>query len=198
MSPDRYRSYAELAAGEVEGIDFRVEVLDRGTPVAIFAPHAGGIEPGASELARALAGDDLTLYLFEGLKMDSRHLHLTSVRFDEPRALALANSVETILSVHGCREAEPVVYVGGLDKLRIASLIRAFGAHEIPAVPDNSHHSGTRPANLCNRGLSGAGVQLEISEGLRRLMFKDLTRRGRQTVTPWFHRCVAAARSVLV
>ncbi len=197
MSPDRYHNFSELAAGEIEGVDFRVEVLDRSTPLAVFAPHAGGIEPGCSEFARAVAGDDLSLYLFEGLRRDSHSMHITSVRFDEPRALALAAKTETIVTVHGCLEAEPLVFVGGLDQIRRAALVRAFLANGVPAAPDQSHHPGRQPKNLCNRGLTGAGVQLEITDGLRRLMFKDLTRRGRQTVTPWFHRFVEAARAVL-
>jgi phage replication-related protein YjqB (UPF0714/DUF867 family) len=36
--------------------------------LAILAPHGGGIEPGTSELAEAVAGEGLSFYAFEGLK----------------------------------------------------------------------------------------------------------------------------------
>jgi phage replication-related protein YjqB (UPF0714/DUF867 family) len=53
--------------------------------VAVIAPHGGGIEPGTSELATAIAGDDFSLYLFEGLKSAGNgELHITSTNFDEP------------------------------------------------------------------------------------------------------------------
>jgi phage replication-related protein YjqB (UPF0714/DUF867 family) len=50
------------------------------------------------------------------------------------------------------------------------------------------------PNNLCNRGRSGAGVQLEISLGLRRLLFADLQARATRKPTALFHRLVSVLR----
>ena len=47
---DKYRYFAELLAGEAAGA-FSVVSDDRGSRIAIVAPHGGGIEPGTSEVA---------------------------------------------------------------------------------------------------------------------------------------------------
>jgi phage replication-related protein YjqB (UPF0714/DUF867 family) len=162
--------YAELAAAHVEGIDFRV-CTDRRpeSSVAILAPHGGEIEAGTSEAARAIAGSDFNLYLFEGMR-EARNfaaLHLTSHRFDEPRCLALVSNCEHVVAIHGCRGDTPQVLLGGLDgRLRylIYEAILALGVdarlgdHPFPAVD---------PRNICNRGRSGAGVQLELTSAVR-------------------------------
>ena len=70
--PDRYRRFADLAANECLGVDYRIRVEDRGTPFVILAPHGGWIEPGTSEIAEALAGTDLSFYAFEALKNGAR------------------------------------------------------------------------------------------------------------------------------
>jgi poly-gamma-glutamate hydrolase-like protein len=60
---------------------------------ALVAPHGGGIEPGTSELADAIAASDLSFYTFEGLKPSGNtDLHITSTRFDEPMCLTLLAS----------------------------------------------------------------------------------------------------------
>ena len=100
---DRYSSFAALADSEREGVDYRI-VLQRTAAVhCVVAPHGGGIEPGTSELASAIAARDHSLYAFEGLKRaDNLDLHVTSTRFDEPQCLALiASSVTLPLTEHG-------------------------------------------------------------------------------------------------
>ena len=56
---------------------------------------------------------------------------------------------------------------------------------------------GIDPENICNRGQTGAGVQLEISLSVRAEMFESLDREGRKTKTARFHAFVDAVRSVL-
>jgi phage replication-related protein YjqB (UPF0714/DUF867 family) len=66
------------------------------------APHGGGIEPGTSELADAIAGSDLSFYTFEGLKSSGNtDLHITSTRFDEPMCLTLLASSSVVVTLHG-------------------------------------------------------------------------------------------------
>ena len=87
-----YRSYADLARAQTRGRDYRIVVERRpASPVAVIAPHGGGIENGTSELARAIAASDFSLYLFEGLRRSRNYtaLHLTSRCFDEPQCLGL-------------------------------------------------------------------------------------------------------------
>jgi phage replication-related protein YjqB (UPF0714/DUF867 family) len=60
--------------------------------IAIIAPHGGGIEPGSSTIARAIAGEDINMYLFEGIKVAKGNaiVHIASHHFDEPRCLGEA------------------------------------------------------------------------------------------------------------
>ena len=49
---DVYTSFAHLERHETHGRDFRVRAIERlRSPVAILAPHGGGIEIGTSQLA---------------------------------------------------------------------------------------------------------------------------------------------------
>ena len=73
-----YRSYADLAAAQAEGVDYRVVVIPRATSrVAIVAPHGGSMEAHTSSIARQIAGTDLNLYLFEGIRPAGNYPHFT-------------------------------------------------------------------------------------------------------------------------
>lgn len=92
---DGYGSYADLASAQAEGTDYRVHVRPfAGSSIAVIAPHGGGIEQFTSDIARAAAGTDINLYLFEGIRQvgDYAALHLTSHKFDEPCCLALLSA----------------------------------------------------------------------------------------------------------
>jgi phage replication-related protein YjqB (UPF0714/DUF867 family) len=66
---DTYRNYAALAENEKEDTDFRVCLYPRErSTLVIVAPHGRAIEPGTSEIALAVAGDDFSCALFEGIK----------------------------------------------------------------------------------------------------------------------------------
>ena len=173
---DKYSTFDELSRAEPRDA-FRVVVRDCGSRVAIVAPHGGGIERGTSEVSRAIAQDDLSLYLFEGAKAQAnRDLHITSTRFDEPRCLRLLNAVEVAVTVHGEGGELDVVYLGGRnqelgDRLRKELQAKGFRVdrHASPWL------QGTNPANVCNRCASGLGIQLELSAGLRNTFFDSLT-----------------------
>jgi phage replication-related protein YjqB (UPF0714/DUF867 family) len=197
--PDRYRSYAELARTEREGDDYRLVLQPRLSPVMVIAPHGGGIEPGTSELAQALAGEHRSLYCFEGLRTTgSARLHITSTRFDEPGCLQMLQQAHTAVALHGCDDVLPVVYVGGLHEPAAAHLCQQLVQAGFPACRDTTHHAGIDPTNLCNRGQSGKGVQLEISRGLRQQFFAGLTRPQRQRVTPMFESFIATLSRALL
>ncbi len=151
---------------------------------AILAIHGGDIEPGTSEIARSIAedGDRYNLYLFEGHKREkNRILHITSSRFDEPQALALASKVDRIVSVHGMKGEEPFVLLGGLDlslreRIKILLVERGFCVNE-----EKGRLDGSTATNITNRSRQLAGVQLEISRALRDLFFSENKREGRWT-----------------
>lgn len=164
-----YQNFAELAGHHREGEAYRIRSRFTGSALTIMAPHGGGIEPGSCAIAGAIAGNEHNCYLFQGiLPSDNRRLHLTSCLFDEPQALALAARSAVIVSVHGCAGHEPMVFVGG-GSLYLANALRealtSAGFAALPALAAGLR--GRHPANLCNRGTSGQGVQLELSLAMR-------------------------------
>jgi phage replication-related protein YjqB (UPF0714/DUF867 family) len=109
-----YKSFEELRDREIEGKDYRIRTEDQGGPVLVMAPHGGKIEPGTTEIAEAIAGQDYSFYSFEGLTMD-RNLHIESHLFDEPQALKAVDKAEIVVTVHGqLNQEDEFVMVGVL------------------------------------------------------------------------------------
>ena len=171
MHIDRYLSYSELAEHEVEGTDFTITVSRRPfSAVAVIAPHGGKIESRTSEIARAIAGEDFNLYLFEGIKKRGNYaaLHITSRRFDEPSCLELLSTCSFVIAIHGCVGGDERVLIGGLDytlKNKVAIELQQAG---VDVQNDGHQFQATDPSNICNRGQSNRGVQLELTGALRK------------------------------
>lgn len=161
----------------------------------------GSIDSGTSEIGKAIAADELDLYLFEGLKpAGNRGLHITSTRFDGARRTQAAR----------CSRPSPgrswpasgdvaVAYLGRLDVDLAAAVereIRAAGfevrRHDNPAL------QGRAPENICNRGQTGRDVQLELSRGLREQFFESLTSAGRLHPKSQLELFAAAVRRALL
>ncbi len=171
-----YINYKELASSQNEGTDYKITLDDHDNDVCIVAPHAGEIEPVTSEIAKAIAKDNYNLYLFEGcLRKDNSRLHITSHKFDEPNALALVKKSQITLGVHGRKDRsdKDTIYLGGLDsefvsfiatRLEAARVSSQIGGHSFPACSPN---------NICNRGNSGTGAQIEVPKTLRDKLRQD-------------------------
>jgi phage replication-related protein YjqB (UPF0714/DUF867 family) len=165
-----YRGFRDLARAQVLGRDYEISVTRRAaSTIAIIAPHGGGIEDGTSEIARAIAGDDFNLYLFEGIRRSRNYsaLHLTSHLFDEPECLSLISRCNQVIAIHGCDGEGERVLLGGRDthlKIRIAERIRASG---LIAEAAGHPFQATHPNNICNRGALRRGVQIEVTHSLR-------------------------------
>lgn len=167
---DRFRNFSELTCHAKAGKDFVIEVRKGKSGFAIMAPHGGGIEPGTAIVADTIAGTDHAYYAFKGIRPRlNGWLHIASSRFDEPQAMKLIHHCHTIITIHGCRAAEAVVYVGGRDEILKKAFTVNLAKKKIP-VSDAPKASikGIHRHNLCNRGTRGQGVQLEISDQLRR------------------------------
>lgn len=192
-----YRTFAELSRREAEGRDYRIRFREGRSGLLVMAPHGGTIEPGTGAIAEAIAGKEHALYVFEGIKKTGNaDLHITSRLFDEPVACRLASRADVVLTIHGCRDGDGVVFLGGRDhalrkRIREALVSANFAIHENSRIP------GINPDNICNRGRSGKGVQLEISATLRRRMFRFAPHSSRRTRTRDFDRFVAALRGAL-
>ena len=144
--PDAYQNFAALRRHEFEWIDFRVVVEDRHSPVAIVAPHGGKIEPGTSQIATAIAGNDYSLYCFEGIKRTGNaRLHVTSSNFDEHRCLALIATCPIVVTVHGCTGADPATLLGGLDHTLAAAIADALTQAGFTARPAPTRLAGHEP-----------------------------------------------------
>jgi phage replication-related protein YjqB (UPF0714/DUF867 family) len=169
---DSYRGYGDLARAQVEGVDFAVHVRPaENSAVAILAPHGGRIEGGTSAVARLIAGAEHGLYLFEGLRAANDnfdHLHLTSHCFDEPRCLDLIAGCDTVIAIHGYAAPGPDVLLGGRDERLKAELAPALAAQGLSVEIEGHAFPGLDPLNICNRGRTRQGVQMELSRTLRR------------------------------
>jgi phage replication-related protein YjqB (UPF0714/DUF867 family) len=172
VSADDISCYDDLAQRYMEGVDYAVSLTTRErSRVAVLAPHGGRIEGRTSEIARLIAGDEHHLYLFEGLRTTGDNfdrLHLASHRFDEPRALGLISGCDTVIAVHGYAAPGPDVLLGGLNEALKQKVAQALLQIGISCLTDGHRFPGRDPRNICNRGRTGAGVQLELSEALRR------------------------------
>jgi phage replication-related protein YjqB (UPF0714/DUF867 family) len=180
---DKYACFADLAGGEVEGIDYRICMTVRASPIAILAPHGGEIELGTSQIATAIAANKFSLYCFEGLIPRRPHsdLHITSDRFDEPTGCQLVETSEISIGVHGRKDADDnhTIWLGGRNvelRAEIAEALTQGGFNVMIRTPGQSL-SGIAPTNICNRGRRKAGVQLEVPWTVRATLVGDSSQR---------------------
>ncbi|MBY5775456.1 poly-gamma-glutamate hydrolase family protein [Rhizobium leguminosarum] len=149
-----------------------------------YRPARCTIEPGTSELVRAIAGEHFSFYLFEGRKLaGNRDLHITSTNFDEPSGLTLVQGSDTAIAIHGCQGSDEIVYLGGrhrgLADILAKTLKRrgfAVDVHRDPML------QGTDRRNICNRSRSEMGIQFELTRALR----DRLTSASGMTLPPSF------------
>jgi phage replication-related protein YjqB (UPF0714/DUF867 family) len=154
----------------------------------VLAIHGGGIEPGTSEIALAVAGyhpatfaqatDCLglhDLWIFEGLLLDQNsQLHVTSTNYDDPIALKLVQISKRCLSLHGLSDApgSADIQIGGGDtELRSIVLEELTVAGISAAISSEQNTNGSDPKNICNKTTISAGVQLEMVETYRESLF---------------------------
>jgi len=196
---DRYQSFEELSRHEAEGVDY--VILSRKGPasLAVIAPHGGGIEPGTVDIADAIASNQHPFAAFKGIKKTGNAaLHIGSDRFDEPVAVRIAEQAHGAVTIHGSRGGEDRVYVGGRDddlKRRIIDELNGAGFHAEESLRPGLE--GRSPRNICNRCLTGQGVQIELSRGLREKMFEGLAKRSPRKKSETFYRFVRAVRDAI-
>jgi phage replication-related protein YjqB (UPF0714/DUF867 family) len=180
------QSYEEILERKlVPGRDVRIEFGDsKIDQCLLIAPHGGGIEPGTSEIMRAVANlggwawYDFAGFLRQGNK---ESLHIASTRFNEPMLMTLLAQPKFVVTFHGSGDAgEPLACVGGKWKHGRGAMIEAINStsaeHGLRATDATegsaAHHlRGLDDANLTNRGKSGEGVQIEFSREARNLLF---------------------------
>ena len=196
---DKYRNFRELKRHEREGADYEIRVRKGSSGIAVIAPHGGGIEPGTLDIADKVAGKEHTFYSFKGKKKSGNaDLHITSDKFDEPEGIQIAERADLVLAIHGCIGKTDIIFVGGKDhdfrRILLNSISRAgFSTRE----SERAELRGRRSANICNRGRSRKGGQVEITESLREKMFDSLSHRTEKEKNNAFDRVVTALRKAL-
>ena len=126
---DFYPSLSALKRDLVKDKHYRTKVVDRGSDITVIAPHGGFIEPGSSYIARAVAGSQLNLYDFQGLRRRrAQELHVTSTRFRDRRLNDLLLHTRLALSIHSM--GEPVV--ASLNCLPQSALTPLSGLYAVP------------------------------------------------------------------
>ena len=194
------RNYEEILARKLmPGRDLRIEFGDsKIDQCLLIAPHGGGIEPGTSEIMRAVAMlGDYAWYDFAGFlrQGNKESLHITSTRFNEQTLLMLLPQTKFVVAFHGAEGVgQPLACVGGKWKRGRETVVEAINStsaeHGVTALDATEgshglHLRGLDDDNLTNRGKSGEGVQIEFSREARNLLFPpnaSREARGRRSV----------------
>ena len=178
----------------LENRDYTVTVLDRVSPVTILSFHGGKIELNTSIISAKLQqlndwnrydlNAQATACCLEG-KNHYQRLHITSTRFDDPRAVNLVKQYPKSVAIHGYDRAYPqgTICVGGANAPQIQTFIkqvnqqkslfsnydlRPINAPQLTNSGDDCYDlKGTSSTNLVNRNGSGKGLQLELSKQMR-------------------------------
>ncbi len=174
--PNRFDSFEELRRSKTENKDYRIRVRIASPRILVMAPHGGKIERGTCQLAELIADDDFSFYSFEGTQRRNNYgdLHITSTNFDEPRAIDAASKADIVVTIHGHSDEErSFIMIGGLHEA-LCEQVRAALTHAGFSVErEDPGLAGLSKSNICNRGRSGMGVQLEISRALRDDLLED-------------------------
>ncbi len=192
------QSYQEiLDAGYQADRDFCIATdhLDNIDTCLLVAPHGGSIEPGMGDTMLAVAEEgQWAYYLFEG-RLSRRNwarLHIPSTSFDEPTLLRLLPRTRFVLSFHGeSGGRRRIIYVGGLYRqgreILVAGLnhdLAELGIAALDAMEAGAEEiAGRSQRNITNHGTLRAGVQLEFSQGVRTLLFRNLNQSRRRQPT---------------
>lgn len=153
------------------------------------APHGGGIEPSTELICREIAGSEFSYYLAIAPKIEGVHgpdhpFHIKSHDIEEPILHQLSVTHESIITFHSYSNEKSTVHLGGLSeelKNVLAVFLKESG---FEVVLRNGRNHGVHPDNICNRGIIGRGLQIEISNMLMHELVNGglLTERGQTFV----------------
>ncbi|MBW2002825.1 MAG: poly-gamma-glutamate hydrolase family protein, partial [Deltaproteobacteria bacterium] len=105
---------------------------------------------------------------------------------------------DAVVAIHGEGSSEIAVFLGGKDNDLGTKLKTALERHgDTVKTHRNPMLQGLASTNICNRGRLSAGVQLELSFGLRLTFFQSLTTEGRKKPTEELFRFATAVREGL-
>lgn len=181
---DVLKNYEELTQKYKENQDYKIIAEDRKSKTVVMSLHGCKIEPGTTELARAISEQlKSKLYVFCGLlnrQHDEEHLfdgelHITSTHFNEPRLEKFVSTSAIALSIHGYGNSNPDFCLGGsnetLRKTILTTLQKTFPQYTSCELCCPPYHglSDKNPVNQTDQ----KGVQIEMSPSLRQQILKN-------------------------
>lgn len=199
---DFYPDLDALKSSLSNGRHFQINIVDRASEITVVSPHGGFIEAGSSHLAKLVAGEELNLFDFQGLrKRRSMELHVTSTRFRDPLLSILLDRSRLAVSIHSMG---PVgageIWVGGLNEAVKARVLAELNKRGFRARSDTPRYRGEHPRNFVNLARE-KGVQIELSGDVMDSLFLKPHRAFTPGVRPrTTQRCaqfVAALRTAL-
>jgi phage replication-related protein YjqB (UPF0714/DUF867 family) len=168
-----YSSLDELMRNEIRHRDWDFSFVEKHTPILVVAPHGKTIEPFTELIAREIAGDDHSLFIFEGRRRraeNKKWLHVSSENFTHPDLERLQEQSRVTLSVHGAANKdnlpERVTQTGGKNDTLRELIGDSLAGHGFEVVLGSGGLAGMSDKNFVNR-TEHYGVQLEISRGER-------------------------------
>lgn len=171
--PDAYGDFYSFASSHYEGKDYEIEVRDISARCSALAIHGGNLEKGTDLLADKVAGGEMNFYAFRSLlKKDAWKAHITSSRFNEPRAVFLSKKSDYSISFHGMAENGKKICVGGSALAFAEEMAQGLKSAGFDAQYPCSRLPGRHPMNVVNLARNG-GVQLEISIKLLKELDKN-------------------------
>lgn len=186
---DTYQSMTDLMDNTNEGTDWELSYNDNNSDTLIGAIHDGNIEAGTSEAAKLTANKGAyRYYAFEGIRpSDNSDLHVTSTNFDEPIIESMQQKVSSSVMIHGADGNDATIYIGGKDETLKDSIENELTENGFNVEVSPSHLEGESSQNIANKNAENAGVQLELTTGLRQSFFnnQDLSFNTRSDQSNW-------------
>ena len=179
-----YSSMDDLKKNELEHVDWRQSYQDRHSWLVVVAPHGRTIEPLTELIAKEIAADDFSLFLFEGLRRkdpNKKWLHVRSELYKDDDLKRLQDNAQVTLSVHGAanrQDGEKVTHIGGNNDQLRELVWNALDGNGFSVVLGEGHLAGKDLNNFVNR-TKLKGVQLEVSRAEREALADCPARRTR-------------------
>src|SRR5699024_12047415 len=102
-----------------------------------------------------------------------QRLHVTSDNFDEPIIEEMQQQGYNSVMIHGAAGDQPIVYICGKDDHLKASIEKQLELKDFDVQTSPTHLEGEADQNIVNRNNQDAGVQLELTTGLRQSFYNN-------------------------
>lgn len=171
---DFYKNYQILEEKEEKNIDYKITYKEKNSHILVMGIHGGEIQKGTSEVVKEISKKgNYSLYLFEGTRLfDNERLFVSSVSFDEEKAMDLGRKSKTILAVTGYEnELDETILIGGKDKNLIKKIKHNLEKEGFKVEHSPSYFNSEKKENIVNKSKTGKGVEIQLPSKLRKKFF---------------------------